>query len=52
MKAFLFDLAADLINFYDFITGCILQLIQPKTCCVCYVTKLLVIAPETRKFQF
>lgn len=28
--------SADLINFYNFITGCILQLIQPKACCIAF----------------
>lgn len=28
--------SADLVNFYDFITGCILHLVQPKACCVAF----------------
>lgn len=25
--------SADLVNFYDFITGCVLHLVEPKACC-------------------
>jgi len=32
--------AADLVNFYDFITGCILNLVQPKTYSVAFDTTL------------
>lgn len=46
--------STDLINFYDFITGCILHLVQPKACCVAFDVTLknlvtegnIVILPE------
>lgn len=37
----------DLINFYNFITGCVLHLVQPKACCVALDTTLKNLPIET-----
>lgn len=38
--------STDLINFYDFITGCILHLVQPKACCVAFDVTLKNLSTE------
>lgn len=43
--------SADLINFYDFITGCILHLVQPKACCVAFDVTLKNLSTENINLQ-
>jgi len=43
--------AADLVNFYDFITGCVLNLVQPKACSVAFDTTLKNLSTNTNVAQ-
>lgn len=40
--------SADLANFYDFITGCVLHLVEPKACCRAFDVTLKNLSINTR----